>query len=112
MLVKKCEPLSIECVVRGYISGSGWKSYQKSGEVCGIQLPDGLKESEKLPEPIFTPSTKEELGLHDINISFEQAAERIGADLAQDVSQRGQFLGIWRLIGDVGRYLIAGRPSR
>ena len=85
MLVTKAEPLSIECVVRGYISGSGWKSYQDSGSVCGIALPEGLRESDRLPEPIFTPSTKEELGLHDINIDFEEAANRIGADLAHKV---------------------------
>ena len=85
MLVKKAEPLSIECVVRGYISGSGWKSYQNSGSVCGIQLPEGLKESDKLPEPIFTPSTKEELGAHDINIDFAEAEKRIGKELASKV---------------------------
>jgi phosphoribosylaminoimidazole-succinocarboxamide synthase len=83
MLVKKAEPLSIECVVRGYISGSGWTSYQSSGRVCGIELPQGLKESDKLPEPIFTPSTKAELGEHDINIDFEEAASRIGRKLAE-----------------------------
>ena len=82
MLVKKTEPLSIECVVRGYISGSGWKSYQQIGSVCGIDLPGGLQESDKLPEPIFTPSTKEELGAHDINIDFAEAEKRIGKDLA------------------------------
>jgi phosphoribosylaminoimidazole-succinocarboxamide synthase len=85
MLVKKAEPLSIECVVRGYISGSGWKSYQDSQSVCGIRLPSGLRESDQLPEPIFTPSTKEELGLHDINIDFAEAANRIGEDLANKV---------------------------
>jgi phosphoribosylaminoimidazole-succinocarboxamide synthase len=85
MLVKKTNPLPIECVVRGYISGSGWKSYQKSGQICGIQLQEGLKESEKLPEPIFTPSTKEELGLHDINISFDEAVEKIGEPMAERV---------------------------
>jgi phosphoribosylaminoimidazole-succinocarboxamide synthase len=85
MLVKKTNPLPIECVVRGYISGSGWKSYQKSGQVCGIQLQEGLKESEKLPEPIFTPSTKEELGLHDINISFDEAVDKIGKSMAERV---------------------------
>jgi phosphoribosylaminoimidazole-succinocarboxamide synthase len=85
MLVKKTNPLPIECVVRGYISGSGWKSYQKSGQICGIQLQEGLKESEKLPEPIFTPSTKEELGLHDINISFDEAVEKIGKPMAERV---------------------------
>jgi phosphoribosylaminoimidazole-succinocarboxamide synthase len=85
MLVKKTEPLPIECVVRGYISGSGWKSYQESGTVCGITLPPGLQESDKLPEPIFTPSTKEELGAHDINIDFEEAAKTIGDELAAKV---------------------------
>jgi phosphoribosylaminoimidazole-succinocarboxamide synthase len=82
MLVKKTEPLSIECVVRGYISGSGWKSYQETGSVCGIHLPEALRESDKLPDPIFTPSTKEELGAHDINIDFAEAEKRIGKDLA------------------------------
>ena len=85
MLVKKTEPLSIECVVRGYISGSGWKSYQETGSVCGIQLPGSLRESDQLPEPIFTPSTKEELGAHDINIDFAEAGKRIGAELAAKV---------------------------
>ncbi|MDM8538035.1 phosphoribosylaminoimidazolesuccinocarboxamide synthase [Desulfobacterales bacterium HSG17] len=85
MLVKKTEPLPIECVVRGYISGSGWNSYKKDKTVCGISLPQGLQESEKLPVPIFTPSTKEEVGLHDINIDFEEAAKRVGKDLAEKV---------------------------
>jgi phosphoribosylaminoimidazole-succinocarboxamide synthase len=85
MLVKKTEPLSIECVVRGYISGSGWKSYQETGSICGIQLPGSLRESDQLPEPIFTPSTKEELGAHDINIDFAEAGKRIGEDLAAKV---------------------------
>jgi phosphoribosylaminoimidazole-succinocarboxamide synthase len=85
MLVKKTEPLSIECVVRGYISGSGWKSYQETGKVCGIHLPEALRESDKLPEPIFTPSTKEELGAHDINIDFAEAEKRIGKDIAAKV---------------------------
>jgi phosphoribosylaminoimidazole-succinocarboxamide synthase len=85
MLVKKTEPLPIECVVRGYISGSGWKSYQESGTICGITLPPGMQESDKLPEPIFTPSTKEELGAHDINIDFEEAAKTIGKELATKV---------------------------
>jgi phosphoribosylaminoimidazole-succinocarboxamide synthase len=86
MLVKRTEPLSIECVVRGYISGSGWKSYQETGSVCGIHLPEALRESDKLPEPIFTPSTKEDLGAHDINIDFAEAEKRIGKDLASRVS--------------------------
>ncbi len=84
MLVKKAAPLSIECVVRGYLSGSGLKSYQKTQEVCGIKLPAGLRDSDKLPEPIFTPSTKEEVG-HDINIDFEEACNRIGRPLAEKV---------------------------
>ncbi len=88
MLVKRTEPIPIECVVRGYLSGSGWKDYQRTGRVCGIPLPAGLVESSQLPEPIFTPSTKATTG-HDENISFEEAAERIGASLAlrlRDVS--------------------------
>jgi len=85
MLVKKAQPLSIECVVRGYISGSGWKSYQQTQSICGIKLPAGLKESDQLPEPIFTPSTKEEIGVHDINIDFDEASRRIGRDLAERV---------------------------
>jgi len=76
--VRKLEMYPVECVVRGYLSGSGWKEYQRSGEVCGIGLPDGLTESSKLPEPIFTPATKAELGEHDENISFERAVEVIG----------------------------------
>jgi phosphoribosylaminoimidazole-succinocarboxamide synthase len=85
MLVKKTEPLTIECVVRGYISGSGWKSYKETQSVCGIQLAAGLNESERLPEPIFTPSTKEELGKHDINIDFEEACNRVGKEVAEQV---------------------------
>ena len=73
VLVKKAKPLPVECIVRGYITGSGWASYQKTGTVCGIKLPEGLKESDKLPEPIYTPSTKAEIGDHDENISFEQS---------------------------------------
>jgi phosphoribosylaminoimidazole-succinocarboxamide synthase len=87
MLVKKTEPLPIECVVRGYISGSGWKSYRESQTVCGIALPQGLRESDQLPEPIFTPSTKEELGAHDINIDFQETVRRIGNDLASKVRE-------------------------
>ncbi|MFZ2192629.1 MAG: phosphoribosylaminoimidazolesuccinocarboxamide synthase [Candidatus Moraniibacteriota bacterium] len=87
MLVHKAKPLPIECVVRGYITGSGWKSYKESGMVCGIQLPAGLKESDKLPEPIFTPSTKELMGMHDVNIDFDEAARLIGYDLAEKVKQ-------------------------
>ncbi len=75
MMCKKLDMLPLECIVRGYITGSGWASYQKTGEVCGIKLPEGLKESEKLPEPIFTPSTKAEIGDHDENISYEKSIE-------------------------------------
>lgn len=75
MLCKKLNILPIECIVRGYITGSGWESYKKNGTVCGIRLPEGLKESDKLPEPIYTPSTKAELGEHDENISFEQSID-------------------------------------
>jgi phosphoribosylaminoimidazole-succinocarboxamide synthase len=75
MLCKKLRMIPVECIVRGYITGSGWKSYQENGTVCGIKLPEGLVESEKLPEPIYTPSTKAEIGLHDENISFEQSVE-------------------------------------
>jgi len=82
MIVKKAKPLAIECIVRGYLSGSGWKEYKKSQTVCGIQLPAGLTESAELPEPIFTPSTKAEAG-HDENISFAEAEKIVGADLAR-----------------------------
>lgn len=75
MMCKKLDMLPLECIVRGYITGSGWASYQKTGEVCGIKLPEGLQESEKLPEPIFTPSTKAEIGDHDENISYEKSIE-------------------------------------
>lgn len=85
MLVKKARPLPIECIVRGYISGSGWKEYGQTGTVCGISLPQELKESEKLPEPIFTPSTKADLGEHDINIDFDEAARLIGREPAEKI---------------------------
>ena len=75
MLCKKLTMLPVECIVRGYITGSGWASYKENGTVCGIKLPEGLKESEKLPEPIYTPSTKAEIGDHDENISFEKSIE-------------------------------------
>jgi phosphoribosylaminoimidazole-succinocarboxamide synthase len=81
MLVKKSRPLPIECVVRGYLSGSAWKEYKRSASVCGIKLPEGLTESSRLPEPIFTPSTKEEEG-HDLNISFHDAEDIVGKELA------------------------------
>ena len=77
MMCRKLNMLPIECIVRGYITGSGWASYQKDGTVCGIKLPEGLKESDKLPEPIYTPSTKAEIGDHDENISYEQSIEHL-----------------------------------
>lgn len=85
MLVRKTEPLPVECIVRGYISGSGWKEYQDRGTICGIRLPEGLQESEKLSQPIFTPSTKAESGTHDENISFDEAAGLLGHETAEEV---------------------------
>ncbi len=87
MWVRKAEPLPVECIVRGYLVGSGWKDYQKTGAVCGIPLPKGLKLAEKLPEPIFTPSTKAEKGAHDENISFSDLADRIGPELAARIRE-------------------------
>ncbi len=84
MVVRKTQPLPIECVVRGYVSGSGWKDYKATGKICGIALPAGLRESDRLPEPIFTPATKATSG-HDENISFEQAASLVGKDLAERI---------------------------
>jgi phosphoribosylaminoimidazole-succinocarboxamide synthase len=84
MLVKKAAPLPVECIVRGYVSGSGWKEYRQKGSICGIDLPSGLIESQQLPEPIFTPSTKAELGEHDENITFAEAVELCGEDLAEE----------------------------
>jgi phosphoribosylaminoimidazole-succinocarboxamide synthase len=84
MVVRKTQPLSIECVVRGYVSGSGWKDYGVTGKICGLALPAGLRESDRLPEPLFTPSTKASAG-HDENISFEQAASLVGEELAERV---------------------------
>jgi phosphoribosylaminoimidazole-succinocarboxamide synthase len=85
MWVKKAQPLPVECVVRGYLSGSGWKEYQTRGEVCGIRLPEGLVESSKLEEPIFTPATKAEAGAHDENISLEQVIELVGRERAEQI---------------------------
>lgn len=87
MLVKKLKMLPVECIVRGYLSGSGWKSYKQDGTVCGIQLPEGMQESEKLPEVLFTPSTKAETG-HDENISFEETIKLIGEDLANQIKDK------------------------
>uniref|UniRef100_UPI0032B2EFDB phosphoribosylaminoimidazolesuccinocarboxamide synthase n=1 Tax=uncultured Aquincola sp. TaxID=886556 RepID=UPI0032B2EFDB len=85
MLVKRLQPLPIEAVVRGYLAGSGWAEYQKTGEVCGVKLPAGLKNASRLPEPIFTPATKAEMGDHDENISFEKMIEVVGRDRAEAV---------------------------
>jgi len=86
MLVKKAKPLPVECIVRGYISGSFWKAYQKDRNVCGFTLPAGMKESEKFPEPLFTPSTKADLGLHDENISIEQMKNLVGKDETERIA--------------------------
>ncbi|MDP2830069.1 MAG: phosphoribosylaminoimidazolesuccinocarboxamide synthase, partial [Sulfuricellaceae bacterium] len=86
LVVKKLKPLPIEAIVRGYLVGSGWKEYQKSGSVCSIPLPGGLVEADKLPQPLFTPSTKAEVGAHDENISYAQAEELLGKELAKQVS--------------------------
>jgi phosphoribosylaminoimidazole-succinocarboxamide synthase len=87
MLVKKAQPLPVECIVRGYITGSGWSSYQKEGHVCGIRLPKGLMESDKLKEPLFTPSTKAEIGDHDINVSFEEIIPLVGQKTAEELKR-------------------------
>jgi len=94
MLVKKTDKIMIECVVRGYLAGSGWKEYQKTQSVCGVKLPAGLKESDRLPEPIFTPSTKEEGGKHDENISFERMCDIVGKPLATEL--RDKSLAIYK----------------
>ena len=100
VLVRKTEPLVIEAIVRGYLSGSGWKEYQKAGTVCAIRLPGGLAESDQLPEPIFTPSTKAQSG-HDENISFERAAALVGTELAAKV--RDTSIALYRFASDYAR---------
>ncbi|MCS6977573.1 MAG: phosphoribosylaminoimidazolesuccinocarboxamide synthase [Gemmatales bacterium] len=100
MLVRKAEVVPIECVARGYLAGSGWKEYRQSGTVCGVALPKGLRESEQLPEPIFTPATKETTG-HDVNISFEEMARRIGTETAEKLRQL--TLDIYRRAADYAR---------
>ncbi|QEY58470.1 phosphoribosylaminoimidazolesuccinocarboxamide synthase [Pseudomonas sp. C27(2019)] len=94
VVAKRLKPVAVEAIVRGYLAGSGWKEYQRSGTVCGIQLPAGLQEAQKLPEPIFTPSTKAEVGDHDENISFAQCVEIIGEELANQV--RDASLALYR----------------
>lgn len=100
MVVRKADPLPIECVVRGYLAGSGWNEYRRSGTVCGIRLPEGLQESSELPEPIFTPATKAVTG-HDENISFEQAEALVGSETARQV--RELSLAIYRSAADYAR---------
>ena len=87
MLVLKAEPLPVECVVRGYLAGSGWKDYQQNCAICGIPLPSGLRQADKLPEPLFTPSTKAEIGEHDENVTFESIADVIGEELARQIER-------------------------
>jgi phosphoribosylaminoimidazole-succinocarboxamide synthase len=101
MLVKKARMVDIECVARGYVSGSGWKDYRATGGICGIPLPSGLRESDPLPAPIFTPATKEQGGTHDQNISFEETAARIGRPLAERL--RNLTLDIYRRAADYAR---------
>lgn len=100
MLVERTQPVPIECVVRGYLAGSGWKEYQQTGGVCGIQLPTGYQESDALPEPLFTPATKSTSG-HDINISFDEMVARVGGTLAEQL--RSLSLGIYRQAANYAR---------
>ena len=101
IIVRRLETLPVEAIVRGYVIGSGWKDYQASGEICGIKLPPGLQQAEKLPEPIFTPSTKAEVGDHDINVSFEDVVARIGVDKANAI--RDKSIEIYRQAADYAR---------
>jgi len=101
MLVSKAQPVKIECVVRGYLSGSGWKSYQKNGVICGIKLPTGLQESSQLPQPIFTPTTKEEVGKHDMDINVQQLAGKTGKDLAKELEEKS--LQLYSFAADYAR---------
>ena len=101
IIVQKLKPLPIEAIVRGYIIGSGWKDYQKTGAICGIKLPAGLQQAEQLPEPVFTPSTKAELGEHDENINFNRAIELLGHEMAEQV--RNVSLGIYRDAAEYAR---------
>ncbi len=101
MLCRKAAPVPVECVVRGYLSGSGWAEYKERGEVCGIPLPKGLKESDKLPEPIFTPATKEEKGRHDVNITYARMAEILGKEKAATI--RDAAIALYRKAADYAR---------
>jgi len=101
MVVRKAEVVPVECVVRGYLAGSAWQEYQQQGTVCGLRLPSGLGESDLLPEPIFTPATKAEVGAHDENISFDEMAQLVGRDLADDLRRRS--LDIYRRGAELAR---------
>ena len=101
IIVRRLETLPVEAIVRGYVIGSGWKDYQASGEICGIPLPPGLRQAARLPDPIFTPSTKAEVGDHDINVSFDQIADKIGAERAAAV--RDKSIEIYRQAADYAR---------
>ncbi len=85
VVAKRLKPILVECVARGYLAGSGWKEYQENGTVCGVKLPAGLKQSDKLPEPIFTPAAKAEVGQHDENVTYEQVVELVGEDIAKQI---------------------------
>ncbi|MGH8458146.1 MAG: phosphoribosylaminoimidazolesuccinocarboxamide synthase, partial [Nevskiales bacterium] len=101
IVVRKLKPLPVEAIVRGYIIGSGWKDYQKTGKVCGIELPKGLQQADRLPQPIFTPSTKAAVGAHDENISFEQTEKLLGKALAAQV--RDATLALYQQAADYAR---------
>ena len=101
VIVKRLKTVPVEAIVRGYIIGSGWKDYQSSGAICGIELPPGLQQAEQLPEPIFTPSTKAAVGDHDINISFAESAEIIGQQLAEQI--REVSIRLYRMAADYAR---------
>jgi phosphoribosylaminoimidazole-succinocarboxamide synthase len=101
IIVRRLKPLPVEAIVRGYVIGSGWKDYQQSGAICGIELPAGLQQAAQLPEPIFTPSTKAEVGNHDINVSFAEVENRIGADKAGQI--RDKSIQLYRQAADYAR---------
>ncbi len=101
MLVKEAKPLPVECIVRGYIAGSGWKDYLRTGSVCGIKLPEGMLESQQLPDAIFTPSTKADVGSHDENISFEQVRKLLGKDVAEKA--RDISIRLYKIAADYAR---------
>lgn len=101
IIVKRLETLPVEAIVRGYVIGSGWKDYQATGEICGIKLPAGLQQAAQLPEPVFTPSTKAEVGDHDINVSFADIVAKIGSDMASQVREKSILL--YQLAADYAR---------